>query len=66
MTMTTLSLERLHLPTGPASLTRRLRHGATAWSALVTRSVETSRAYDRAPTTSARHKVLAQFADTGA
>ncbi len=64
--MTTLSLERLHLPTGEASLVRRLRNGAAAWSALVARSVETSRAYRAAPTTSARQKVLAQFVDTGA
>jgi hypothetical protein len=64
--MTTLSLERLHLPTGGSSLVHRLRTGAASWSALVSRSIETSRAYDAAPTTSARHKVLAQFADTGA
>ena len=64
--MTTLSLERLHLPTGSAPLVRRLRDGAAAWNALVARSVETSRAYDAAPTTSARHLVLARFADTGA
>ncbi|MDP9429020.1 MAG: hypothetical protein M3Q47_09165 [Actinomycetota bacterium] len=64
--MTTLSLERLHLrPTGTPVL-RRLRSGLAAWSALVSRSIETSQAYDRAPTTSARQKVLAQFADTGA
>ena len=62
--MTTLSLERLHVR--PAGLTSSLRNGLQAWSALVARSVEASRAYDRAPTTSARHKVLAQFADTGA
>ena len=64
--MTTLSLERLHLPPSGSSLVLRLRAGATSWSALVARSVEASRAYDAAPTTSARHKVLAQFADTGA
>ena len=64
--MTTLSLERLHLPTGAASPVRRLRNGVAAWSALVARSVETSRAYDAAPTTSARQRVLAQFVETGA
>jgi hypothetical protein len=64
--MTSLSLERLHLrPTGTSSI-RRFRDGVAAWSALVARSVEASRAYDLAPTTSARHKVLTQFADTGA
>ena len=62
--MTTLSLERLHLR--PAGFPTRLRHFFTAWSALVARSFEASQAYDRAPTTSARHKVLAQFADSGA
>ena len=62
--MTALSLERLHLR--PAGSPTRLRHFFTAWSALVARSVEASRAYDSAPTTSARHKVLTQFADTGA
>ena len=62
--MTSLSLQRLSLrPTGFAA---RVRHGFTAWSALVARSVEASRAYDRAPTTSARHKVLTQFTDSGA
>jgi len=64
--MTSLSLERLHLrPTG-TSAARRVRDGLAAWGALVSRSVEASRAYDRAPTTSARHRVLVQFADTGA
>jgi hypothetical protein len=62
--MTTLSLERLHLR--PSTPFTRVRTGLAAWSALVTRSIEAARAYDRAPTTSARHKVLAQFADTGA
>ncbi len=61
--MTSLSLERLSLR--PAFPTR-VRAFFSSWSALVARSVEASRAYDRAPTTSARHKVLAQFADTGA
>ena len=62
--MTSLSLERLHLR--PAARTSRVRNFLMAWSALVARSVEASREYDRAPTTSARHKVLAQFADSGA
>ena len=62
--MTTLSLERFHLR--PAGRTTRVRNFFMAWSALVARSFEASRAYDRAPTTSARHKVLAQFADSGA
>jgi hypothetical protein len=61
--MTSLSLERLHLR--PAFPTR-VRAFFTSWGALVARSIEASRAYDRAPTTSARHKVLTQFADTGA
>jgi hypothetical protein len=61
--MTSLSLQRLSLrPAG----TSRVRHFFSAWSALVARSFEASQAYDRAPTTSARHKVLAQFADSGA
>ncbi len=64
--MTTLTLERLHVPTGGASLVRRLRNGAAAWSALVARSVQASRDYDAAATASVRHKVLAQFVDTGA
>ena len=64
--MTTLSLERLHLRPAGTSFTTRVRNAASAWSALVARSVEASHAYDRAPTTSARHKVLTQFADTGA
>ncbi len=62
--MTSLSLQRLSLR--PAGLPARVRHFFTAWSALVARSFEASQAYDRAPTTSARHKVLAQFADSGA
>ena len=62
--MTSLSLQRLHLR--PADRTHRIRGFFMAWSAMVARSVEASRAYDRAPTTSARHKVLAQFADSGA
>lgn len=64
--MTTLSLERLHIRSAGTPFSVRLRNGAMAWSALVARSIETSRAYDRAPTTSARQKVLAQFVDTGA
>ncbi len=64
--MTTLSLERLHLRPAGTPAVRRLHAGLTAWSALVARSVQASRDYDRAATTSARHKVLAQFADTGA
>ena len=64
--MTVLSLERLHLrPTG-TPFSSRVRGGFTAWSALVARSVETSRDYDRAGTMSARRKVLASFVDTGA
>ena len=63
--MTTLSLERLHLPTGGTSLARRLHHGSASWRALVARAVETGRAYDAAPTTAARQKVLARFAETG-
>ena len=62
--MTTLSLERLHLR--PAGFLTRVRHFVTAWGALVARSAEAAHEYDRAPTTSARHKVLVQFADTGA
>ncbi len=62
--MTSLSLQRLSLR--PTGLTARVRHFSMAWSALVARSFEASQAYDRAPTTSARHKVLAQFADSGA
>ena len=61
--MTSLSLERLSVR--PA-LPTRLRTFFMAWSALVARSFEAASAYDRAPTTSARHKVLAQFADSGA
>ena len=61
--MTSLSLERLSVR--PAFPTR-VRTFFMAWSALVARSFEASQAYDRAPTTSARHKVLAQFADSGA
>ena len=64
--MTSLSLERLHLPTGGTPLVHRLRTGAAAWRALVARSVETSRAYDKAPTASARQTVLARFVDAGA
>jgi hypothetical protein len=64
--MTVLSLERLNLRPASTPLGRRVRDGFAAWSALVARSVQASREYDRAPTTSARHKVLAQFADTGA
>lgn len=66
--MTTLTFERLNLTrTGaPSSVTRRLRRFVATWSDLVTRSVEAGRAYDTAATTSARHKVLVQFADTGA
>ena len=64
--MTVLSLERLHLRPAGAPLTTRLRNGFAAWSTLVARSVETSRAYDRAGTMSDRQKVLAQFVDTGA
>ena len=62
--MTTLSLERLNLR--PAGRTTRVRNLFVAWSALVARSVEAAHEFDRAPTTSARHKVLAQFADSGA
>ena len=62
--MTTLSLQRLSLR--PTGFTARVRTFFMAWSALVARSVEAAHEYDRAPTTSARHKVLAQFADSGA
>ena len=62
--MTTLSLERFH--PRAAGRTTRVRHFFMAWSALVARSVEAAHEFDRAPTTSARHKVLAQFADSGA
>ena len=62
--MTTLSLERLH--PRPAGLPTRVRHFVSAWSALVARSVQAAHDYDRAPTTSARQRVLAQFADSGA
>jgi len=64
--MTVLSLERLNVRPDGTPLARRLHNGLTAWSALVARSVETSRAYSAAPTMSARQKVLAQFVDTGA
>jgi hypothetical protein len=64
--MTVLSLERLNVRPDGTPLARRLHNGLTAWSALVARSVETSRAYAAAPTMSARRQVLAQFADTGA
>ena len=64
--MTVLSLERLHILPDGTPLARRLRKGLTAWSVLVARSVEASRAYAAAPTMSARQQVLAQFADTGA
>jgi hypothetical protein len=63
--MTVLSLERLNLRPASTPL-GHLREGFATWSALVARSVQASRDYDRAPTTSARQKVLAQFADTGA
>jgi hypothetical protein len=63
--MTVLSIERLNLRPASTPL-GRLRDGFAAWSALVARSVQASREYDRAPTTSARQKVLAQFARTGA
>ena len=61
--MTTLSLERLHLPTGGTSLARRLHRGSASWR-LVARAVEAGRDYDAASTTSARQKVLARFAET--
>ena len=64
--MTTLSLQRLHLNPVGLSAGRRLRNGLSVWSALVARSVAASSAYDRAGTTSARQKVLAQFVETGA
>jgi hypothetical protein len=64
--MTTLSLERLHPRSARRPFTTRLRNGVAAWSALVARSVQAARDYDRAPTTSARQKVLAQFVDSGA
>ena len=62
--MTSLSLQRLSLR--PARRTGRVRAFFAGWSALVARSFEAADAYDRAPTTSARHKVLVQFVDTGA
>ena len=62
--MTTLSLQRLSLR--PAGFPTSVRSFFTTWSALVARSVEAAHEFDRAPTTSARHKVLTQFADTGA
>ncbi len=61
--MTSLSLQRLSVRPAPRS---RVRSFFLAWSALVARSFEAGYAYDRAPTTSARHKVLARFADSGA
>ncbi|MDP9391019.1 MAG: hypothetical protein M3P89_06465 [Actinomycetota bacterium] len=64
--MTTLSLERLHLRPVGSPAARRLRNGMAPWSALVARSVQASRDYDAAATASVRHKVLAQFVDTGA
>ena len=65
--MTVLTLDRLHLrPAGATAVTTRVRDGVAAWSALVAHSVRTAHDYDRAPTTSARQKVLAQFVDTGA
>ena len=64
--MTSLSLERLQLRPVGTPAARRLRNGLATWSALVARSVEASRDYDRAGTSSARQKVLAQFVDTGA
>lgn len=64
--MTALSLERLHLRPAGTPFTTRARNGFAGWSALVARSVQTSRDYDRAGTMSARQKVLAQFVDTGA
>ena len=62
--MTSLSLQRLSVR--PARSRGRVRTFFMARSALIARSFEVSQAYDRAPTTSARHKVLAQFADSGA
>ncbi len=62
--MTSLSLQRLSVR--PARSRSRVRTFFMAWSALVARSFEAGYAYDRAPTTSARHKVLTQFVDTGA
>jgi hypothetical protein len=64
--MTALSLERLHLRPSGTPLTARLRHGLTAWSTLIERSVQTGRAYQNAGSASARQKVLDQFVNTGA
>lgn len=66
--MSAPTLERLHVTrTGaPTSVARRLRRFVAVWSDLVARSVEAGRAYDTATTTSARHKILMQFVDTGA
>ncbi len=64
--MTSLTLERLHFRPAGIPAARRLRNGLAAWSALVARSVQVSRDYDRAGTSTARQKVLAQFVDTGA
>ena len=63
--MTVLSLERLHLRPVGRSARGRLLATAAAWSGLVSRSLRIADAYGRAPTTSARHRVLAQFVDSG-
>ena len=64
--MTALNFERLRLRPAGTPFTPRVRNGLAAWSALLAHSMETSRAYDRAGTTSARQKVLASFVDSGA